>query len=258
MYNAGGIVGQTMNLSSITEASFTGNLHVVNTGNNVGCAAGGITGYPTESNITSCYASAVIEATAPAATVQAGGIAGMIRSNTAGQGVITACYAWVLVKADGIILNNAGGIAGIAIGSTSEVKGSYARGRVEAVSTANAYAGGIAGDTGGVITGCIALNDRIEVSTSSTDVRGIAGQGSGSHSNNYAANDITFTRAGFSTNTGLTGDITKFYADFIGQANQSNYSGWTFPPNGDWRWISGYDYPVLVWQASAPRNPATL
>jgi hypothetical protein len=215
--------------------------------------------------IISCYASAVIDA-GGTADVHAGGIAGQLASTLSGQGVITACYAWVQIKADGTGTNSAGGIAGHTFNTGNicpGISGSYARGRVEAAPATTAYAGGITGRNQGEIKGCIALNDRIE-SSASSDVHGIAG----SHlanmatypSDNYAASGITFTRAGSSTNSDLIGNVTKAHADFTGQANISNYPGgfWNFATNGDWKWISGYGYPVLAWQTTAPRDPAAL
>jgi hypothetical protein len=263
-YDVGGIVGFA-HLSSITKASFTGNLDVTNTAGSGG--AGGIIGFGNGGQISSCYASAKIEARgAPAASVYAGGIAGQINSTGSGEGVIKACYAWVLVTAGGgsANYNHAGGIAGSMdnpVTNYPSISGSYARGTVKAVNDAvtSAYAGGIAEGNVGNIAGCIALNDRIE-SSASSDVHGIAGHGSGTYSNNYAASGITFVRSAFTPNVGLDGITTKAYADFRGSANVGNYPSayWNFAVNGDWRWINGYDYPVLAWQTTAPRDPATL
>jgi hypothetical protein len=263
----GGIVGMANISDNIQAASFTGKISAaITSGTTQPCYAGGIAGRMENGQIISCYASAVIDARGPDQAF-VGGIAGQLTSTVSGQGVITACYTWVQIKADGTDTNYAGGIAGQTDSQSTTVfasiSGSYARGRVEAVFATIESAGGIIGFHKGEIESCIALNDDIVISIASSDARGIAGTAPFSPavlSNNYAASDIIFDRSASTPSiTGLDG-IPSARTNFIGQANQANYpiAFWNFAPNGDWKWISGYDYPVLAWQTTAPRDPATL
>jgi hypothetical protein len=44
-------------------------------------------------------------------------------------------------------------------------------------------------------------------------------------------------------------------ADFEGSGNQGKYTAlnWNFTPGtGEWKWLPGYDYPVLQWQTTPP------
>jgi hypothetical protein len=92
----------------------------------------------------------------------------------------------------------------------------------------------------------------------SADVGRVCGylDGGGTASGNYAAYDKAITR-GTSGSTAVDGDATYAISAFQGSANQSKYPGWDFTTGtGDWKFISGYDYPVLNWQTEAP--PVTI
>jgi hypothetical protein len=62
-------------------------------------------------------------------------------------------------------------------------------------------------------------------------------------------------------NANFDGDTSYARADFEGSGNQGKYTalGWDFSPGtGDWKWLPGYDYPVLRWQTRPPLDPASL
>jgi hypothetical protein len=70
---------------------------------------------------------------------------------------------------------------------------------------------------------------------------------------NYAASDKAITR-GTPALTAIDGDTTHNVSNLQGTANQSKYGtnlSWTFGVSG-WKWLSGYNYPVLDWQTVGP------
>jgi hypothetical protein len=212
--------------------------------------------------IKSCYAAGIIKAASTGSDSSAGGIAGVSFDN------IENCYAWADVTAGSTGTGNsyAGGIAGeFVIDSLSaSITRCYSRGKVDAnIAGSYGYAGGIAGSNDGqTITNCAALNDSI---VGVSDERGVAGQdSSGTYSKNYTAGELTGPPSNLDSTTvnndqnGLTGSyasalFTEAYFTYPPQIYSSAYLDWNFTPGtGDWKWLSGYDYPVLQWQTSPP------
>jgi hypothetical protein len=59
------------------------------------------------------------------------------------------------------------------------------------------------------------------------------------------------------------GDTTYSGVDFVngGIFDWTDFTtvDWNFTTGtGDWKWLSGYDYPVLRWQTRPPLDPASL
>jgi len=77
---------------------------------------------------------------------------------------------------------------------------------------------------------------------------------------------LQYTKDGYPLLSGLPldpnkdiGGIPAFSssASFKGAANQTTYTtaGWTFGTDPDnWKWLDGYDYPVLAWQTGLDLN----
>jgi hypothetical protein len=113
----------------------------------------------------------------------------------------------------------------------------------------------------------VALNTLIK-SINSPDAHRILGSGP-SLSNNFAASDITPIGGTPPTlapgPTGLDGDDTYAFADFRGQGMGLTPGpvygslGWNFTVEPvDWKFIPGYDFPVLYWQNSPPATPPPM
>jgi hypothetical protein len=280
----GGIAGSSSS-GTIDGSSFTGTV----SGNASGdCAAGGIAG-AMDGDITACFAEGHIRAEADSSYV--GGIAGKNPSSTgsinksyaagiiesiasyisnaggiAGSmgGSIEHCYAWANLSAGGAEVS-VGGIAGV---THSTITTCYARGAVLGTnsSTGDKYAGGIAGytDGSGAVSSCVAMNDSISFSNS-IYVRGIASRkNTMSFADNYTASglptsyDTSWTAS--PGTTGLDGSTTllsNFEGPPAGALYGSGYLDWDFAAGtGDWKFIGGYDYPVLSWQTTPPPAPA--
>ncbi|MDR0720740.1 MAG: hypothetical protein LBF78_13980 [Treponema sp.] len=243
----GGIVGSSESGTIISDSSFTGAVNGSAVGN---CIAGGIAGYM-NGDITASYTSAIVQGAGGG--VYAGGIAGWLLT-----GSIDRCYAWANVSADGTTDVYAGGIAGQ---NNFTITKCYVRGAVLGENgSSEKYAGGIAGNIiGGTIEYCAALNDSISFS-SAVDVGGIGGReisgeiSSGSYTSNYAASDIVISSTNTTTNLNLIGNTTYIRSNFEGPPAGTVYStgnlNWDFA--SDWKWLSGYSYPVLSWQTTPP------
>jgi hypothetical protein len=257
--SAGGVVSGTR---TIEECSFTGTLQ----GKGAGVNAGGIAGSnAVNSAITACYASGVIIAEADD-YAYAGGIAGFNIDR------IERCYAWADVHTLGNVSGtdgaNAGGIAGyLGAGTDGILSQCYALGQVVAAGPANKkYVGGIAGyNYEGAIEYCAALNGDISHPGTSAgfSLNWIAGNDSGTsvetYTSNYRPSDgasIDSTSSGVIGGNGIDYARAAFERPTVGTVYGSGKLDWDFAT--DWKWIDGYDYPVLAWQTRAPADLATL
>ncbi|MFP3040225.1 hypothetical protein LQZ19_00235 [Treponema primitia] len=231
-----------------------------NVGGIVGRANNSITGV----TIKNCYASGIIKGTATGSSSDShsGGIAGYL--NTAGvTGVIENCYAYANVISSGTCPNiMAGGIAGTNLWTISRC---YAAGTVESMGTGNVaiHVGGIMGyDNAGIgvtVIDCMALVSVVDAGPSTAPTKianAICASSAVTLSGNYSRDDIVLQN---NTNTtpapgpnNEAGQATAPTA-FITQTPYTA-AGWTFGDTG-WKFISGYDYPVLSWQTRPPVLP---
>ncbi|MHC6202700.1 hypothetical protein ACYULU_05845 [Breznakiellaceae bacterium SP9] len=84
-----------------------------------------------------------------------------------------------------------------------------------------------------------------------TDVGRVIGASYGTLTNNYAALDKAITR-GTPAGTIHDGDTTHNLATLQGSANQPKYTALSWNFAGDWKYLPGYNYPVLYRQTVAP------
>jgi hypothetical protein len=250
------VAGLSDGNSLITKSSFEGTVK--------GVEAGGIVGRDyLSSTITSCYAVGSIksETTESGGEVRVGGIAGVIH-----LGSIENCYAYCMVSSSAPSAEFAGGIAGFSDGIISKC---YAAGTVKslAANSSTTKIGGIIGGAlssyGGTVSGCMALVSEIDGGSAAIRyVHAICTDSTTTLTGNYSRNDITRSNAD-------PGDaVAPSLTDKDGQQTppdnfktQALYTGafWDFTAGtGDWKFIDGYDFPVLAWQTSPPPNPATL
>jgi hypothetical protein len=292
--NIGGIAGSSMD-SPITGSSFTGNItgsaplgncdaggiagHAG--GEITGCFAqghikaeadsprvGGIAGYIAGSSIKKSYAAGVIEGIGSTDS-NSGGIVGYFNGDSPGSIIIEDCYALADVSSSSTggsyYPETLGGIVGFHYGRTynGTISKCYAAGTVKSNGqNPDIYVGGIVGQASEspLISGCMALVLELDGGTStspSKTVHKIAYTTTGSLSGNYARNDMTVSNQ---TNTPSMTDprdgMSKPLADFTSQALYTT-AGWNFTTGtGDWKFISGYDYPVLSWQTTPPQGLA--
>jgi hypothetical protein len=276
---------------SITGSSFTGAINgSAPTGN---CDAGGIAGY-TSDEITGCFAEGHIKAEAGHPRV--GGIAGFMDSGSSAKS-ITKSYAVGIIEgiASGDY-SDSGGIVGILYNSNDTIENCYALADVSSSSSYGETAGGIAGTNGGtiskcyaagtvkskghdpytyiggiagehsnnpLISACMALVSELDggPSTSVRYVHAISADGSSILTGNYSM--IGFTRKNYTDteNYGSTGKDgeQKALADFKSPTTLYTGAGWNFADGtGDWKFITGYDYPVLSWQTAAPGGESVV
>jgi hypothetical protein len=263
---AGGIAGFAEDIE-IIECFAEGRIAALSGGSQAD--AGGIVGHANNYyafKINESYAAGVIESATTGSYSNAGGII----AGFSGPTTIENCYAWANVSSSSTYGETAGGIAGTNDGAISKC---YAAGTVQSKgSVPYTVVGGIAGDGSGTISSCMALVSELvggpSTSTSKT-VNAIFASSYGTLSNNYAL-EVSSTQVTDkmwihnNTNTSDQGLSTardgaiKNLADFKDQTTSNIYTtaGWTFP--GVWKFISGYDYPVLHWQERPPADPATL
>jgi hypothetical protein len=132
------------------------------------------------------------------------------------------------------------------------------------------YAGGISGrvtNTGG-LTGGMVLLDILD-GGNSPDIHTLFGGiyiGYTTNTGNKVWDDIAITQSGTTYTSPLGSytitagyDIGSFTsaASFKGSSSQAAYTGWDFAAGtGAWKWIGGYDYPVLSWQTAGPDSSA--
>jgi hypothetical protein len=216
--SVGGILGTLNNNSDdarIEESYATGTIRADSS--SATAFAGGIAGNG-DCFIENCYTAARVDAYAPSSTAAAGGIIGNLSTTVTGFG---KCYALGPVKAEG--------------GSTT-------------------YAGGIAGVTNIDINNCVALAD-VDGGISEYVGRVIGFHAGIYAGTNYAASEKTITSG--PPNTNVVDGTPHPGANLQGSGNQSKYEtdlGWVFEntPGYHWKWVNGYDYPVLAWQDGAP------
>jgi hypothetical protein len=219
---------------------------------------GGITGIMSagSDSIKKSYALGTIEGIASTES-NAGGIAGRSLN-----GSIENCYAWadVSISTGSVFFGtpstteeSAGGIVGTKDNGT--ISKCYAAGTVKVNGQYSTFVGGIAGNTGGSVSASMALVEELD-GGSSTHLRNVyaisATSGTFAGSGNYSRNDMVYKHAAnsnFDYGPNARGGRQTPLADFKTQALYTG-AGWSFP--GDWKLISGYDYPVLSWQTAAP------
>jgi hypothetical protein len=259
--NAGGVAGEMQstsgNIAIIKTSSFTGTVYAESSSPLLQSAyAGGVLGQAYSGSVEQCYAVGNVKANS-VTDAYAGGIIGYYSGDS-----LTNSYAYANVTADGNT-SYAGGIAGKSYGA--RVAKSYAMGTVKAEGSA-ANAGGIAGTNAnsGQLTDCMVLLDALE-GVGSADVHSLFGvyvaPASGSYSGNKVWDGIMIVQSNTTyTGPNFTGyviepdkDIASFdpSGSFKGSANQGTYAGWTFDA-GNWKYLSGYDFPVLSWQTAPP------
>jgi hypothetical protein len=265
--NAGGVAGEMQstsgNIAAIKTSSFTGNVYAESSSPLLQSAyAGGVLGQAYSGSVEGCYAVGNVKANSNTDAF-AGGIIGYYSGDS-----LTNSYAYANVIADSSTASYAGGIAGKSY--LASIAKSYAMGTVKAEGSA-ANAGGIAGTNAnsGQLTDCMVLLDALE-GVGSADVHTLFGvygtPASGSYSGNKVWDGIMIVRSNTTyTKTGTPDfssyakdsekDIASFDASgsFQGSANQGTYTsaGWTFDA-GNWKYLPGYDYPVLSWQTAPP------
>jgi hypothetical protein len=259
---AGGISGELQSNAfsppAIKSSSFTGTVVVQSgTGSAYG---GGITGQSHSGTIIACYAAGTVDVSSSSADVYAGGIAGLFSS---GDGMVN-CYAFTAVDANGVG-NYLGGIAGS--GYSGTISTSYAAGFVKGQGS-SVYAGGVSGGYGnsGTIENCRVFLTILDGGASS-DVHTLFAYWlpmSGTQQDNRVWEAIAITRGGTTYTkadsfSGLSLDSDKDIATFSPAEDYTDsdlvsdsYPGWDFGTGGDWKFISGYDFPVLSWQTSPP------
>jgi hypothetical protein len=244
---AGGIAG-SMSGVGITACFAEGHIKGEAADSNVGGIAGTIDGSSGSRGINKSYAAGVIESAATGAYSTAGGIAGRV---IYGSGTIENCYAWAAVSSSSTYGEEAGGIAGTTGGTISK---SYAAGTVQSKGH-DPYTciGGIAGNSAAV-GGCMALVSELDGGPSVSASRTVYKIGdSPSLNGNYSRNDIVVQNAANPNDPGINAmdGEARPLADFKSQTLYTN-AGWNFAAGGDWKFLSGYDYPVLSWQTAKP------
>jgi hypothetical protein len=191
----------------------------------------------------------------------AGGIAGVADNGT----TIENCYAWANVSSSATYGETAGGIAGTSDGTISKC---YAAGTVRSKGLVPyTVVGGIAGNGTGsaTISACMALISELDGGPSTSVSRtanAIYASSSGTLSGNYALpvsgssgsdvmwiyNNTNATDPGINARDG----DAQLLSDFKDPTTPNIYTGAGWDFGGVWKFISGWDYPVLKWQEAAP------
>jgi hypothetical protein len=220
--------------------------------------AGGITGNSRamtadSSNILNCYASGAVSALSGGDNnVFAGGITGYSQRT-----VFTDCYSTGNVSASGNGNVFSGGLVGGLYTGNLTVRNCYAAGRVNAVSgsyTHGVFAGGITGrineGTGTIVTANGAANPSVSASGVLPAAHRIVGANNGgTASGNIAYSAMSVTGGTIIEGSALDGE-SKTTAELLTHGTWETLFGAGFAAN--WKWLSGYPYPVLQWQNSAP------
>jgi hypothetical protein len=261
---AGGIAGELGTSGGsllVKRNSFTGALDV-QAGEKA--FAGGILGNMYGGGtVSACYAAGSIKAVA-SSSAYAGGIAGAI------EDPIENCYAYTAVDAASGAGDSCyiGGIAGDSYGG--DVSKSYAAGFIQGRG-GSVYAGGVEGnyDNAGKIEYCVVLLSALD-GGASADVHTLFGYFSGytvgTLAGNGVWNDIAITVSGttyrddgpnlLSALTPATYEDVAVFTPASGYTDAASigsaYPSWNFASGGDWKFISGYEFPVLSWQTSPP------
>jgi hypothetical protein len=207
------------------------------------------------SSIENCYASGAVNAiTLTASSAYAGGITGFTQ-----RASFTNCYAVGDISGSGNGNVFSGGMIGGVSDSlpSSTISNCYATGRVNAVSgsTHAVFAGGITGRIN-TIYGSVAASGALNLSVSAagggvTNTQRIAGNNLGTLTNNIAYSGMTLTGGTVTdaTANGVDG-AGKTKAELLTHSTWETLFGAGFSAN--WKWLSGYPYPVLQWQNAAP------
>jgi hypothetical protein len=227
-------------------------------------------GSPGNTTITRCFSTGTVSANANATSTdlaaRSGGIANITIDYSLGNIIISQCYSTGNISAENVFgPAYAGGITGEMGNKQSNsitIDRCYATGNVEADSpTGSDGAGGIAGNvyTSGFnntlfIRYCAALNKEINASDSYRRIIA-AYDGTQSLNNNIAysgmkLNGGTVAPGDGDTQSGYNG-ASKSKAELTTSADttfRSIFSGF----DSTWHWVSGYPYPVFLWQNSAP------
>jgi hypothetical protein len=138
----------------------------------------------------------------------------------------------------------------------------------EGTNTSELWIGGISGlSSSNFVSECVVLVSTLDGDNSTPPNRamyaiGVLTSGYPVSSNNYSRDDIEFLNF---TNPGsypeIMVDSTYTIGSFQNLGPMGDFSweftlGWNFTAGtGDWKWLSGYDYPVLQWQTTAPVGP---
>jgi hypothetical protein len=256
----GGIAGYVFE-GEITACFARGHIQAEADSPNVGGIAGTISGGSSGSSITRSFAAGVMDGMASGSYSNSGGIAGRVVSSNS---VIENSYASASVSSSASYGETAGGIAGINDGTISHC---YMTGTV-ASKGANPYTkiGGIMGESSGAaaINGCMAIVVEIDAGPSTSTAKYAHAICADTYfsvlSDNYSMNSIMRTNALPSDppapgSTARDGEQRPL-ADFQSPALYAG-AGWNFTAGtGDWKFINGYDYPVLSWQDAAPEQEA--
>jgi hypothetical protein len=240
---AGGIAGYLLD-TEITACFAEGHIKAEADSSNAGGIAGN-TQSSSGSSINKSYAAGVIESVASGAYSNAGGITGK------SEGTIENCYAWADVSSSSTYGETAGGIAGTNSGTISKC---YAAGTVQSKGhDPYTVIGGITGDGSGV-SGCMALVSNLDggpSSSTSKTAHAIFASTYGTGTGNYSRNDIIINNETNSADPGINAkDGEQKPLDDFKTPTLYTTAGWNV--TGDWKFISGYDYPVLSWQNGPP------
>jgi hypothetical protein len=280
---AGGIAGR--NRSSVIKDSWAGGeIRATASGSNSEIRAGGIAGHNFVSldadriiaaaTITDCYATGTVSATEGTRLTRAGGIAGQNSSNQADNpttlrrcystGAINASGSGNSVYAGGIVAgnDNSSDPAGRGYGR-SVVENCYALGDISAGGSASwVCAGGLSawGTSNASVRYSAALNQQITNSSSGDGIYRIGSMDQPVLTGNIAYSGMLLNGTSLSSN-----DPNGIHGESKSSVELKTQGTWTalfrdsnFGADEDWKWINGYDYPVLSWQTSAPEGAPAL
>jgi hypothetical protein len=229
---------------------------------------GGIVGSTQSIDLQSCYAVGNVKAAAYK-EIYAGGICGL--TSLTGSDF----YAYTTVSAQGLDPSQGTSYAGGIIGHMSyydSISNTYAAGNVRAGGSLDNQAGGIAGsiNTSGsspLIEGCNVFLDNLDGGSSANVYTMGKKENTDTGSTDGDVWDaITIIRGGSIYKNSTVNPLSNYIpdsnsdiADFFPAAEFKNpnsifaadiYPQWDFP--GSWKWITGYDFPVLSWQQTPP------
>jgi len=256
---AGGSVGAISNsYSSASVYSVTG--YFVPPSNDCPSVAGGIVGLiGTNAIVSNCYSSGYINSQSPAYSTYAGGVVGVFGTNNA---TLSNCYSTGSVSSSNSsssssIYARAGGVAGL-INNDCTVSNCYSTGTISSNSAYSiALSGGIAGQSIGTISNCVALNPGL--TCSSTYFGRVAGYNNGTLINNFGfsqmlnpSGDTIWNNIGATFIDGASLNAAQINADGSLSNHFTSANGWTIQ-NGELPGLFGetVDMPVHL-QIAAP------
>jgi hypothetical protein len=248
---AGGIAG-SMDDAEITACFVEGRIKAEAVVSNVGGITGGMNS--SFSSIKKSYAVGIAESVTAASYSNAGGIAGI------SSGIIENCYAWAEVSSNSTYEETAGGIAGTNQGTISTC---HAAGTVQSKgNNPTTYIGGIAGNSNsGLVNSCMALVSEVDAgflaNLTTRDGHKIACTSfPGNLTGNFVQANMQVKNYTLTPNDTRDG-TSKPLADFKSSSFYTT-SGVNWDFSNTWKFLSGYDYPVLNWQNRAPANPSSF